>query len=119
MLRTGLRPEATALDGGGVRLESPRDVDFALSALLGGAWRDAAPGDGARADILGRLRRSPTVADLVDAVIAWRRQRVPCAEEVEKAEEEARRRHALRLLCAYFLLDPPFPGEVGPEAPAS
>jgi hypothetical protein len=108
--RAELPPAAPETDGSGVRLESPQDVEFALNALLGRDPRDAGPGEGERDGILGRLRPAPTVVELVDAVFAWRRQ-ARCAEEVEKAEEAARRRHALRLLCAYFLLDPPVPGE--------
>jgi hypothetical protein len=105
-----LQAAATTHDA---RLESPRDVEFALNALLGCASRDADACARARADILGRLRPAPTIAELVDAVFAWRREQKRRAEEVEKVEEAARRRHALRLLRAYFLLDPPVPGEAG------
>jgi hypothetical protein len=108
--RAELRQAAPEADGSGVRLDSPEDVEFALNALLGCDSRDARPAEGERAAILGRLRPAPTVVELVDAVFAWRRQ-ARCAEEVEKAEEATRRRHALRLLSAYFLLDPPVPGE--------
>lgn len=105
MHRAEVLPAAPAPDGSGVRLESPQDVEFALNALLGSTSGGAGLDEGARADILGRLRPAPTVVELVDAVFAWRRQ-AHGAEEVEKAEEAAR-----RLLCAYFLLDPPVPGE--------
>jgi hypothetical protein len=102
--RAEVRPAAPAPDGSAVRIESPQDVEFALNALLGCASRDDGLDEGARADILGRLRPAPTVVELVEAVFVWRRTHG--AEEVEKAEEAAR-----RLLCAYFLLDPPAPGE--------
>lgn len=109
MLCADLRPAATASDVAGIRLESPRDVEFALNALLDCDSRDAGPCAVARADILGRLGPGPTVAELVDAVLAWRRR----ASGAGKAEEETLRRHAQRLLWSYFLLDPPIPGDAG------
>lgn len=108
MLCADLRPAATSSDVAGIRLESPRDVEFALNALLGFDSRDTGACATARADILGRLRPGPTVAELVDAVLAWRR-----AMGAGGAEEETLRRHAQRLLWSYFVIDPPMPGDAG------
>lgn len=110
-----LHAAAPVPDGPDARLESPRDVEFALNALLGCASRDAEPCEQTRADILGGLRSAPTVVELVDAVFAWRRSQAR-AEELEKAEEAARRRQAIRLLRVYFLLDPALPGDAGARA---
>jgi hypothetical protein len=108
VLCADLRPTAIAPEVDGIRLESPRDVEFALNALLDFDSRDTGPCAAARADILGRLRPGPTVAELVDAVLAWRR-----AIGAGVAEEETLRRHAQRLLWSYFLIDPPMPGDAG------
>jgi len=75
----------------GPRLADPADVEFALLALLGQAGRDPA----ARAAVATRLPADPTLAELVDAVFGHLAPRS--------------RRVALRLLEAYFHLDPPVP----------
>ncbi len=73
------------------RLADPADVEFALRALLGPAGQDAAVRDA----VAARLSEAPTLAELVEAAC---RHRGPRA-----------RRLALRLLEAYFRLDPPVP----------
>jgi hypothetical protein len=73
------------------RLADRADVEFALRALLGPAGRDAA----AREAVAARLPEAPTLAELVEAAC---RHRGPRA-----------RRLALRLLDAYFQLDPSVP----------
>ncbi|HEY6106635.1 MAG TPA: hypothetical protein VIV59_11665 [Anaeromyxobacteraceae bacterium] len=73
------------------RLEDRADVEFALRALLGPFGRDAAT----RAAVAARLPRAPTLDELVDAVYGHLGPRP--------------RRLALRLLDAYFHLDPPVP----------
>lgn len=75
----------------GRRLADRADVEFALRALLGPSGRDAA----ARAAVAARLPRAPTLDELVDAVYGRLGPRS--------------RRIALRLLEAYFHLDPPVP----------
>ncbi len=77
--------------GPGRRLADRADVEFALRALLGLAGRDPA----ARAAVAARLPAAPTLAEMVDAVFEHQGFRS--------------RRLALRLLDAYFGLDPPVP----------
>jgi hypothetical protein len=67
------------------------DVEFALRALLGPSGRDPA----ARAAVAARLPGAPTLDELVDAVYGRLGPRS--------------RRAALRLIDAYFHLDPPVP----------
>lgn len=73
------------------RLTDPGDVEFALSALLGSAGRDAA----FRAGLAARLPSAPTVGELVGAIYG------------NSARAPARLAH--RLIETYFLLDPPIP----------
>ncbi len=75
----------------GRRLADRADVEFALRALLGPSGRDAAVG----AAVAARLPGAPTLDQLVDAVYGRLGPRS--------------RRIALRLLEAYFRLDPPVP----------
>lgn len=76
-------------------LEDPRDLEFALHALLGRSHGCAH--DACRA-VAQRLPPSPTVAQLVEAVFAHR-------TDANGAEGE--RVRAMSLLAAYFAMDPP------------
>jgi len=73
-------------------LSDPRDLNFALRALLGFS-RDDAP-----ETVAAKLPPSPTVAELVDAVFADRSSSPGFASDRETATS---------LLAAYFAIDPP------------
>lgn len=77
------------------RLHDPRDVSFALHALLGSAHPDDA---NACLDVAARLSEAPTLDELVAVVF----ERVAA----EGADAGARLK-ARSLLAAYFALDPP------------
>ena len=77
------------------RLADPADVEFALRALLG-------PEPHARAAAAARLPDAPTLAQVVEAA---------CGDRGRPA-----RRLALRLLDAYFELDPPVPASGDPAS---
>ncbi len=76
-------------------LEDPRDLQFALHALLGPSLECAH--DACRA-VADQLPPSPTVAELVEAVFAHR----PAA-----VGAEGERVRAMSLLATYFAIDPP------------
>jgi len=82
-------------------LEDPRDLAFALRALLGS--QADAPGDCAA--LASRLPQAPTVAEVVEAVFA---------ERPAGAGFPADRDSAVSLLAAYFAIDPPV--EPDPQA---
>ncbi len=97
---------AAATPEPGAHLEDPQDVHFAIHALLGCLEGGDPACAEARSTILARLPPRPTVPQVVDAVLGWRRDGAPAPGD------EERRHHATVLLSAYFLLDPP----VKPEA---
>jgi len=76
-------------------LADPRDLRFALHALLGTS-HEGDP-DRCRA-VTARLPSAPTVAELVEVVFAERGP--PAGIEVD-------RERAASLLAAYFAMDPP------------
>jgi len=76
-------------------LRDPRDLQFAIHALLGTS-HETEP-DACRA-VTAQLPPSPTVADLVEAVFAHRGH---------KEESGRGRERAISLLAAYFAMDPP------------
>jgi len=77
------------------RLDDPRDVSFALHALLGSAHPHDA---GACDDVAARLSQAPTLDELVDVVFERRAADAPDADARLKARS---------LLAAYFAIDPP------------
>ena len=80
------------------RLHDPRDVSFALHALLGTSHLHAAD---AFRDVAASLPEAPTLDELVDVVFERR-----AAEEAAETDATARFR-ARSLLAAYFAIDPP------------
>ena len=77
------------------RLDDPRDLSFALHALLG---RSPDSGHDTCRAVAAQLPPAPTVAQLVDAVFAHRAD--PVCEDAERVR-------AMSLLAAYFAIDPP------------
>jgi hypothetical protein len=78
-----------------VRLDDPRDVSFALRALLGASEEGARDACAAAA---ARLAATPTVADVVALAFEFR---------ARTAADELERLRASALLATYFALDPP------------
>ena len=76
----------------GFSLTDPRDLNFALRALLGISH------EGAPEAVASRLPPSPTVAELVEVVFAERSASPGFAADRETATS---------LLSAYFAIDPP------------
>jgi len=74
-------------------LEDPRDLAFAVRALLG----PRVSAEGHCAALASRLSRAPTVAEVVEAVYAER-----TSEEGLSADRDS----AVSLLAAYFAIDP-------------